>query len=87
MIALKVGNGLKVMDVPVTSATRIPPAEVQVGDVAQMRKPHACGGFVWTVYRIGADIGLTCATCGRHVFLARTVFNKRVKQLNRTPSL
>lgn len=62
------------------------PQQVQPGDRVRMRKPHACGGDVWIVYRIGADIGLHCATCGRHVFLVRSVFNKQCRHiLSREP--
>lgn len=44
-----------------------------------MRKPHPCGGYEWTVVRLGADIGLKCNTCGRRVLLARREFEKRLK--------
>jgi hypothetical protein len=44
-----------------------------------MRKPHPCGGYVWEVTRIGADIGIRCLTCGRRVMLTRSRFEKRVK--------
>jgi len=38
------------------------------------------------VYRLGADIGIRCRTCGRNVLLARSVFEKRVKTfLSRGP--
>jgi hypothetical protein len=53
---------------------------VQVGDRVEMRKPHPCGSTEWTVYRMGADIGLQCAGCGRRVLLARGEFNKRLKR-------
>ncbi|HHX43459.1 MAG TPA: DUF951 domain-containing protein [Chloroflexi bacterium] len=53
--------------------------EVQVGDVVTLRKGHPCGGNEWRVLRIGADIGLRCAKCGRRVMLTRREFNKSVK--------
>lgn len=53
--------------------------DVQVGDVVTLRKGHPCGGNEWLVLRIGADIGLKCATCGRRVMLTRREFNKSVK--------
>ncbi|MBE2184847.1 MAG: DUF951 domain-containing protein [Anaerolineae bacterium] len=55
--------------------------DVRPGDRVQMRKPHPCGGDLWDVYRIGADIGLRCATCGRQVLLARGAFNKQLKRI------
>jgi hypothetical protein len=54
--------------------------DVQIGDVVQLRKPHPCGGADWTVVRIGADIGLRCGQCGHRILLARTVFERRLKQ-------
>ncbi len=54
-------------------------ADVRVGDVVRLRKPHPCGGYEWEVMRIGADIGIRCTTCGRRVLLPRRVFNRRVK--------
>jgi hypothetical protein len=55
--------------------------EIAVGDKVQMRKPHPCGSDVWMIYRIGADIGMRCTGCDRRVLLARSVFNKRLKQI------
>ncbi len=57
-----------------------PVVEFRIGDVLRLRKPHPCGGLEWQVYRLGADIGLRCQTCGRHVMLARPVLEKRLKK-------
>ncbi len=54
---------------------------MRVGDVATMRKPHACGSFDWEIVRIGADIGIKCLKCGRRVLLDRSCFEKRVKSI------
>ena len=51
--------------------------EAAVGDVWRMRRAHPCGGREWRVYRIGADIGLVCLTCGRRVMLERRRFEQR----------
>jgi hypothetical protein len=56
-----------------------PNPDIRVGDLVRLRKPHPCGGYDWTVVRIGADIGLRCSTCGRRVLLARRIFNRRLK--------
>lgn len=53
--------------------------DFSVGDVVQLRKPHPCGGSSWTVYRVGADIGLRCQTCAHRVMLERRVAEKRLK--------
>jgi hypothetical protein len=54
--------------------------DFRVGDVVQLRKPHPCGGFVWEVVRLGADIGLKCSTCGRRVLVPRTTVERRMKK-------
>ncbi len=57
------------------------PLTLHIGDRVQMRKPHPCGSYEWTLYRIGADIGMICAKCGRRVMLPRGEFNKRLKKI------
>ena len=42
-----------------------------LGDVVRLASPHPCGGDTWLVDRLGADIGLRCRTCGRHVLVER----------------
>jgi hypothetical protein len=62
--------------------------EVRLGDIVRLRKVHPCGGYEWVVTRLGADIGIVCATCKRRVLLARSVFEKRVKTfLSRGPEV
>lgn len=59
-----------------------------MGDVYRMRKKHPCGGFEWTVVRLGADVGLRCRTCGRRVLMERSTLVRRVRQLvERGPAL
>ncbi|MGH2533791.1 MAG: DUF951 domain-containing protein [Thermomicrobiales bacterium] len=55
------------------------PLKVYLDDVVRLRKPHPCGGFEWTVVRLGADIGLRCHSCGRKVLLPRRDLEKRLK--------
>jgi hypothetical protein len=59
-------------------ASRTPAGPV-AGAAVELRKAHACGGTVWLIARVGADIGLQCRTCGRRIFLTRDEFNRRVK--------
>ena len=54
--------------------------KLYIGDVVEMRKPHPCGGTVWTIVRVGADIGLVCQTCGRRVLLPRRRFAHQAKR-------
>ena len=62
-----------------------PPVPVAVGAVARLRKAHPCGSFTWKVTRIGADIGLRCADCGRRIMLPREEFERRL-QILQSPS-
>ncbi|MDQ7030750.1 MAG: DUF951 domain-containing protein [Ardenticatenia bacterium] len=57
------------------------PVHVAVGDRVELRKPHPCGGTMWVVVRVGADIGLVCERCGRRVLLDRVKFNRRVRRV------
>jgi hypothetical protein len=54
---------------------------IQPGERIQMRKQHPCGSDEWVVERVGADIGLRCAGCGRRVLLPRTDFYRRLKRV------
>lgn len=64
------------------------PVEFRVGDVVRLRKPHPCGGFEWTVLRIGADIGLKCRTCSRRSMFSRRELERRMKTfVSRGPEL
>jgi hypothetical protein len=55
------------------------PVELSIGDVLRLRKPHPCGGYDWRVTRLGADIGLTCERCGRHILLDRVTVERRLR--------
>lgn len=55
------------------------PVPFFLDDVVRLRKPHPCGGYEWTVVRLGADIGLVCGTCGRRVLLPRRELERRLK--------
>ena len=56
----------------------MPPVPFRLGDRLELRRRHPCGGTAWDVDRLGADIGLRCATCGRHVLLERRALERRL---------
>ena len=60
------------------------PTPFAVGDRITLKKQHPCGGLEWSVYRIGADIGLRCLTCDRRVMLVRREIERRM--VSRTPA-
>lgn len=54
--------------------------DFQLEDKIISKKPHACGGNVWTVVRVGADFKIKCDKCGRIVLIDRLDFEKIVKK-------
>ena len=54
------------------------PLLLLLGDVVRLRRAHSCGGDAWLVDRLGADIGLRCRTCGRHVLVERPALEHRL---------
>jgi hypothetical protein len=63
---------------PMAPSTPRPVLDLLLGDVIRLRKRHPCGGHEWLVDRLGADIGLRCQTCERHVLLERRVVETRL---------
>ena len=55
-----------------------PVLDLLLGDVVRLRKTHPCGGDTWLVDRLGADIGLRCETCRRHVLVERPALERRI---------
>jgi hypothetical protein len=53
--------------------------ELRLGDVLLLRRAHPCGGREWLVDRLGADIGIRCRTCGRHVLMERRTLERRLE--------
>jgi hypothetical protein len=49
-----------------------------VGDLLRLRRVHPCGSDTWLVDRVGADIGLRCQGCARHVLLERRTLERRL---------
>jgi hypothetical protein len=55
-----------------------PVVTLLLGDVVRLRRTHPCGGDTWLIDRLGADIGLRCRTCDRHVLLDRPTLERRL---------
>ena len=55
-----------------------PVLELLLGDVVRLRRRHPCGGSEWLIDRLGADIGLRCQACGRHVLIVRRALEARI---------
>jgi hypothetical protein len=52
--------------------------EFRLGDIVDLSKAHPCGGREWLIDRLGADIGIRCRTCGRHVLIERRALERRL---------
>jgi len=60
-----------------------PVLELFLGDLIRLGRRHPCGSDVWLVDRLGADIGLRCTSCGRHVLLDRARLERRLVEFVR----
>jgi hypothetical protein len=49
-----------------------------LGDVVRLSRRHPCGADTWLIDRLGADIGLRCQGCRRHVLLERRLVERRL---------
>jgi len=52
---------------------------LQAGQHLQLKKGHPCGANDWEVVRLGMDIKLRCAGCGRYVTLPRGRLERRLR--------
>lgn len=55
-----------------------PVLELFLGDIVRLKRRHPCGGEEWLIDRLGADIGLRCTACGRHVMIERPQLERRL---------
>ena len=60
-----------------------PALVLYLGDELRLRRSHPCGGDTWLVDRLGADIGLRCMTCSRHVMVERRTVERRLAEFVR----
>lgn len=54
--------------------------QLNVGDILEMKKQHPCGGKLFKVLRVGADIKISCLQCGRALTLDRLKIEKMIKK-------
>lgn len=53
---------------------------IELGDIVEMKKPHACGSTTWTITRLGVDLKLKCTKCDHEIMMDRLEFNKKMKK-------
>ena len=56
--------------------------QINVGDILEMKKQHQCGGKLFKVLRVGADIKISCLQCGRALTLDRLKIEKMIKKIH-----
>lgn len=54
---------------------------MSVGDRAELKKPHPCGGNIFKILRVGSDVRIVCETCGRDMTLERVKLEKSIKKM------
>ena len=55
--------------------------KMSVGDRAELKKAHPCGGNIFKILRVGSDVRIVCETCGRDMTLDRVKFEKAIKKM------
>jgi hypothetical protein len=53
----------------------------KLGDIVEMKKPHACQTNKWTITRMGVDIKIKCMNCNREIMMDRLEFEKKLKKV------
>ena len=53
----------------------------QLGDVVQLKKPHACGANQWRIIRLGMDIRVKCLNCDHSVLIPRVRFDRLIRKI------
>lgn len=52
-----------------------------LNDIVILKKIHPCGSSEFEIIRLGTDIKIKCAKCGRVIMLPRVDLNKRIKKV------
>ena len=55
--------------------------QLNTGDRLEMKKPHPCGGNVFTLLRVGMDFKIRCETCGREVMAPRKKIEQNIRRV------
>ncbi len=53
----------------------------KLGDIVEMKKPHACQTNKWEITRVGVDIKIKCLNCNREIMMDRLEFDKKLKKV------
>ena len=53
----------------------------KLGDIVEMKKPHACQTNKWQITRMSVDIKIKCINCNREIMMDRLEFDKKLKKI------
>ena len=56
-----------------------------LGDTLELKKPHPCGGRLFTVLRVGGEMRIRCLGCGHDMVIDRIKLEKAVKHITPAP--
>ena len=57
-----------------------------LGDTLELKKPHPCGGRLFTVLRVGGEMRIRCLECGHDMVIDRIKLEKAVKHITPSPA-
>lgn len=57
------------------------PMDLNLGDIVELKKQHACGCKQFEIVRVGMDIKIKCTNCKRLIMLDRQTLEKRIKKI------
>jgi hypothetical protein len=57
-----------------------------LGDTLELKKPHPCGGRLFTVLRVGGEMRIRCLGCGHDMVIDRIKLEKAVKHITPSPA-
>ena len=55
-----------------------------LGDTLELKKPHPCGGRLFTVLRVGGEMRIRCLGCGHDMVIDRIKLEKAIRKIIRT---
>ena len=55
--------------------------KIRPADKLQLKKPHPCGGDVFRVLRVGAEVRIVCEHCGRDMTVERLKLEKAIRRI------
>ena len=53
----------------------------KLGNIVEMKKPHACQTNKWQITRMGVDIKIKCINWNREIMMDRLEFDKKLKKI------